>query len=204
VTADDYGVLATDLSIFLERNADEPYPWAVNAYDLETFLGGLQRRAWGADKWLQYLRERRQLHGRAHASDELEFGGVFIRHGSLESLLSANADMLMLDADMSSVFDEIFIERQGGPTAKLDPPGPIVFTDVGASLGIRRRSTRAPSEVDAAGVFLSRTSAAGMDTEPDVAAAMQGTERNQLCYCGSGKKFKKCHGAPGQARARPT
>ena len=32
---------------------------------------------------------------------------------------------------------------------------------------------------------------------PEVADEYAGTGRNADCPCGSGKKFKKCHGAPG-------
>jgi preprotein translocase subunit SecA len=30
-------------------------------------------------------------------------------------------------------------------------------------------------------------------------AASSGPSRNAPCYCGSGKKYKRCHGAPGAA-----
>jgi preprotein translocase subunit SecA len=31
-----------------------------------------------------------------------------------------------------------------------------------------------------------------------------GVGRNSLCPCGSGQKFKRCHGAPGGATGRAT
>jgi len=206
VTADEYGVLATDLSIFLERNSGEPYPWAVNAYDLETFFDAIRFRGWDASKWLQYLRERRQLHGRVHASDELEVAGVFIRNGSLEPLLAAEGDLIVLGADMSNVFDEIFIERRGGPAAKLDPQGPLVFTDLRAALGLRERSTKRLTVTETARYGLARkgTGPAVEVKEPVSGGVMSGAARNQRCHCGSGKKFKKCHGAPNKSSAGPT
>jgi hypothetical protein len=47
LTRDDFGHLATNLSLLLEKDPAEPYPWAVNIWDLETL----------ADGW-EYLRQR--------------------------------------------------------------------------------------------------------------------------------------------------
>lgn len=181
VTADDYGVLATDLSLFLERANGQPYPWVVNAYDLETFLGALRKRQWGVDRLIQYVRERCRLHGKVFTTDELEIAGVFIRHGTLKDLLEADAEIVQLGSDLSSVFDEIFMEEHGGPPAVLDPPGPIVWTDVGAAVrGTVRQTVRTPTASTARG--------------SNGAAGVSRVGRNSLCPCGSGIKYKRCHG----------
>ena len=52
----------------------------------------------------------------------------------------------------------------------------------------------APSEDGEAAV-----TAAPLDEDP-----FAGTGRNADCPCGSGKKYKKCHGAPGGASGRAT
>ncbi|HET7385249.1 MAG TPA: preprotein translocase subunit SecA [Nocardioidaceae bacterium] len=53
----------------------------------------------------------------------------------------------------------------------------------------------APSEVGAAAV--SSTPAASSPSAPPTEDPYAGASRNALCPCGSGKKYKKCHGAPG-------
>lgn len=54
-------------------------------------------------------------------------------------------------------------------------------------------------------------SAPSEDGEAEVVAAapaeddeFAGVGRNSLCPCGSGQKFKRCHGAPGGATGRAT
>ena len=42
VTADDYGALATDLSLLLEKTSDEAYPWAVNVFDLQALVAAAE------------------------------------------------------------------------------------------------------------------------------------------------------------------
>jgi hypothetical protein len=181
VTADDYGVLATELSL-LERGEGQPYPWVVNAHDLETFLKALRKRQWSLDRLVQFLLERRRLHGRVSTTDELEVAGVFIRHGTLQGLIEADADMVQLGSDMSSVFDEIFLEEHGGPPAMLDSPGPIVWTDLRAALsGGAAARARGPAIRRAA-------------LSPGATTPAPRVGRNDRCPCGSGLKYKRCHG----------
>ncbi len=182
VTADDYGVLATDLSLFLERAEGQPYPWVVNAFDLETFLKALRKREWGLDRLVQYLLERRRLHGRVFTTDELEVAGVFVRHGTLRDLVEADADFVQLSSDMSSVFDEIFLEEHGGPPAMLDAPRPLVWTDLRAALTRDIEASRPGSATQPP------------TRGPRAPATVPRVGRNDPCLCGSGAKYKRCHG----------
>jgi len=45
----------------------------------------------------------------------------------------------------------------------------------------------------------SPTAAGARKPSPGTAASAGGPSRNAPCYCGSGKKYKRCHGAPGAA-----
>jgi preprotein translocase subunit SecA len=45
----------------------------------------------------------------------------------------------------------------------------------------------------------SPTAAGARKPSPGQAQASGGPSRNAPCYCGSGKKYKRCHGAPGAA-----
>ncbi|HEY0994842.1 MAG TPA: SEC-C domain-containing protein [Gemmatimonadaceae bacterium] len=201
-TADDFGVLATDLSLFLPRGAGEPFPWAINVHDLETFIDALTRRGWGAERLVQYMLERRSLHGRVFTTDELEIAGVFVRHGSLRQLSGARAEHIQLGGDTASVFDEIFLEKHGGPPARLDPVGPLLWTDLREAWGAALRSTAtgprvAPRPVSGRGgrVAAAATPAPApkRPTNPDRSPAPK-PGRNNPCPCGSGQKYKRCHG----------
>jgi len=57
----------------------------------------------------------------------------------------------------------------------------------GASGGARRSGPASP------------TAAGARKPSPGQATASGGPSRNAPCYCGSGKKYKRCHGAPGAA-----
>jgi hypothetical protein len=174
-TADDYGLLATDLSMLLELGSDGVYPWAVNVYDLEAFLNGLRRKAWGPDRLIEYLADRRKLNGKLRTGDELEIAGTFLKHGSLTQLVAAEADVVVLDPAYASVFDEIWRETQGGPAPRLEAPGDVVFTNLRDTL-----------LGDAKDVVTRAGSAEFVRREP--------LGRNQPCPCGSGRQYKRCHG----------
>ena len=78
----------------------------------------------------------------------------------------------------------------------------------GRSTTLRRSGPRVSSEAEAAEPLLLRAqrgrrgrgaAAAAVDDDP-----FAGIGRNADCPCGSGKKFKKCHGAPGGASGYTT
>ncbi len=107
VTADDYGVLATDLSLLLEKSDEDAYPWAVNAFDLEALLEGFALKGWDPEKFFAYLASRSKLHGHAHPSDELELAGMFLRHARLPE---PRPDIeLWIDPEYAHIFDEIYM-----------------------------------------------------------------------------------------------
>ena len=61
------------------------------------------------------------------------------------------------------------------------------------------RNVRAsgPAKEGAASGAAAQAAASGSDTATNGAAANRKVGRNDPCPCGSGKKYKKCHGAPG-------
>ncbi len=172
VTRDNYGPLATDLALLLEKEDREPYPWAINLLDLEALGDAWNNFGWGARELREYLEHRIQLHGKVFSDDELVFGGYYVKHGSLEQAVRLETDFVQLDPTYSHVFDDIYGHlHQAGPPVELKRTPPVV-TDVRKSLEAGKpvfvnvsRNTKAPK--------------AG---------------RNQPCPCGSGKKFKRCCG----------
>lgn len=172
VTRDNYGPLSTNLALLLEKDKEEPYPWVVNVLDLETLSEAWNYFGWGTSELLEYLRHRIRLHGKVFSDDELVFAGYYVKHGSLEQALKTPADLLQLDSNYSSVFDDIYRHKHNdGPPIKLKRTPPLL-TDLRKSL-----MTGQPVFVD-----------------PPRAKNGRKIGRNEPCSCGSGKKYKKCCG----------
>ena len=172
VTRDNYGPLATNLAFFLEKKNEEPYPWAINVLDLESLGEAWNHFSWGAEELVEYLQYRIRLHGQVFSDDELVFAGYYIKHGSLKQLLQTEADHISLNPSYSDVFDDIYrYYHQAGPPVELKR-SPPVLTDLRKSL--------------MEGKPVSGNSA--------VKTGVPKVGRNEPCPCGSGKKYKKCHG----------
>lgn len=173
ITRDNFGMIATDLSLLLEKKLEDPYPWAANVADLENLFDAFKYFGWKADRFCEYLEGRERLHGKASAEDELEFAGYLIAHGNFDRMLQANHEHTMLNPTYSEVFDEIRNARRGGPPVQYNPSPPVVKN---LSKEIRRWNAE---------------SAPPTATTPRT-VPKQG--RNEKCACGSGKKYKRCHG----------
>ncbi len=113
VTAEDLGILSTNLSYLLEKPEEEPYAWACNLYDLETALDGIIYKQGTISTFIQYLQEREEYHENLVASDELEILGYFLENGSLNSLYVDEKTMVGFHPDFSTIFDEIYFEKRG-------------------------------------------------------------------------------------------
>jgi len=169
-------VLATDLSLLLEREPDAPYPFAINVLDLDSLLDAFAYFEWGPERFCEYLDGREKMHGRVSAGDELEYAGYLIEHGSFDQLFEREFDRMSLNPTYSEVFDQIFYARHVGDPVKYDPKPPVT-----ADLSKEMEKWAAERKADA-----------GVAKSPARSTRKQG--RNEPCACGSGKKFKKCCG----------
>ncbi|TLS36791.1 hypothetical protein [Pseudalkalibacillus caeni] len=113
VTAEDMGILSTNLSYLLEKPEEEPYAWACNLYDLETALDGLVYTQGTISTFIQYLEEREEYHEYLLASDELEILGYFLENRSLQALNANKDKMVGFAPDFSTIFDDIYFEKRG-------------------------------------------------------------------------------------------
>ncbi|MGX5623673.1 hypothetical protein [Bacillus cereus] len=113
VTAEDMGILSTNLSYLLEKPEEEPYAWACNLYDLETALDGIIYKQGNINTFIQYLEEREEYHKNLLSTDELEILGYFLGNGSLKSLNVDKNTMVGFSPDFSTIFDEIYFEKRG-------------------------------------------------------------------------------------------
>jgi preprotein translocase subunit SecA len=103
--------------------------------------------------------------------------------------------------DLRSTFTERWLKLQ----IQIGPPrgtAPTATAPLGALAGPKRATPMVASKPDAEGL-VSGGSATGplppIGAPPKVGAPVSnpyaGVGRNDPCPCGSGKKFKKCHGA---------
>jgi hypothetical protein len=177
VTADNWGSLAIDVSLLLEKDSDAPLPWAVNVYDLEAFVDALMLKGLGAADFIDFIRQRSERHGRLIAGDELEIAGMFIRHGRLSDV--SRDGFLQVDSAYSDIFDDIYMWRKGaGDLPDLSTKKDIV-------------------ELDTTGLFREVTAqmrSAVEEWDDSIRWPEKLPGRNDRCFCGSGIKFKRCHG----------
>jgi hypothetical protein len=167
VTLEDFGQLAIDLTLLLEKGPETPYPWAVNINDLETFLTSFPRCDASSEDFIRFLRERSERQGKLQTGDELEIAGAFLKYGGLSAFPIDRP--VILDSLMDScadLFDRIYFEAHGGPA--------VDFT----------RSSNPPRFVEADSIL----------PTPKGTSNSEKVGRNELCPCGSGKKYKRCHG----------
>jgi hypothetical protein len=126
VTRDSFGLLAIDLSLLLEIEQGNPYPWAVNILDLEALADAWEYFGWSTDRLTEFLRDRLRLHGRLLSFDELDVAGFFIQHGTLQWLLKWKADRVHLNPVYSNVFDRIYRTKVGGEPVFYRPTNPCL------------------------------------------------------------------------------
>lgn len=171
VTRDNFGPLATNLALLLDKEANDAYPWVTNIIDLSNLAEAWSYLGWGSKELRRYLEQRIALHGKVFSDDELDYAGYFIRHGGFEAAVKAHADLLQLNPEYSSVFDDIYRHLHlGGPPVVIKQTEPVL-------MDLRRSLTSGePVFVEPGGQRASRKKIG----------------RNEPCPCGSGKKYKRC------------
>ena len=184
VTRDNFGVLATDLALLLQKADDEDYPWAPNILDLQALIEAWQYLKWGPEKLCEYLDGRIRLHGKIFASDELDVAGYFIRHGHFARLLELQADRIVLEPHYSDVFDKIYLTRYGGPPFVYAPEEPVL-TDARTLLGNVQPTAKNIATKD---VFRIRKKSRPSKSYKNKIG------RGARCPCNSGKTYARCHG----------
>ena len=171
ITRDSFGPLATYLSLLLEKDVADPYPWVVNIWDLENVSEAWKYFQWDGRQLKNFLSMRIQLHDKAYSDDELDYVGAYMRHCGLRTIVEADTDFVQLDPTYSSIVDDIYTHlHQGGKRVSINPVYPVHLN--------LRKSLMANTTVFE-------------DTVP-TGPIMIG--RNEPCPCSSGVKFKKCHG----------
>jgi len=176
LTADRYGIIGVNLSLLLNKPDREPFPWSCDLYSLEVLLDGFKSKRPSPDFFLDYLGERARLHKKFVASDELEIAGFYLKQGSFEEFERKKGDIFMFTPDASDIFDDIYFKKHGSNYLPYREDFRPIITDVGEEL---------------------RQMTWSRQTDKTEFSTNRGTGRNESCPCGSGKKFKHCHGRHG-------
>ena len=171
VTRDSYGPVATCLSFFLDKKEDEPYPWAVSAWNLENIAEIWRYYRWDGRQLKAFLSSRENLHTSFFSDDELEFVGAFILHCGLDDFVSDTVFPDFLNPTYSDIFNDIHDHLwRGRPPKRVVPVYP--------NLASTAEFLRTGESVLSMSLRQKRIK----------------LRRNELCPCGSGVKSKRCHG----------
>lgn len=170
ITKDNFGMLATRLSLLLTKDSGQPYPFVTNILDLQNIAMIWHHYGWGPKQFRAYLEQRSQLHAKVFADDEMDFVGAFVQHCGLHFWLNAPVANLVLSSSYSQIVDEIdAVVNLGAKPKKINPVHPAAMSP--------------PSVENPAGGLVS-----GLPSGPIKIG------RNRECPCDSTVKFKRCHG----------
>ncbi len=116
ITADNYGLLGTQLSILLNKPEEEHFPWVCNLYDLENIIHFFKKKKYNLNIFLKYINLRMTYHEKLYAFDELEICGAFLQDeikGILKKAKKEHFDMIAFSPQMSDIFDDLYFQEKG-------------------------------------------------------------------------------------------
>jgi len=173
LTRDDFGPLAVELSLLLEKEPTQQYPWAVNILDLESIVNAYEYFGWGAEKFIQFICDRVSLQGKIIAFDELDIVGFTLEHGDLSQLQSSSYNRFHLNPTYTEIFDRIEEAQSGGEPVEYAPTQPFIndYQDLMSEV------------IEEASSLIKQPVRVGVKVG-----------RNDPCPCDSGLKYKKCCG----------
>jgi hypothetical protein len=189
VTRDDFGPLAVDLSLLLEKEEEDSYPWAVNILDLESLLDAWRYFHWGPEKLCEYLDARIRVHGKIFTTDELDVAGFFIQHGGLDQLFDTEADRIVLNPEYSSVFSKIYMTRHGGDEVIYAPVKPVMI-DMRKELFGENKFKMPPEKANGN----TQREIKQKKKKRQTKAYKNKIGRGAPCPCQSGKTYSRCCG----------
>jgi len=131
VTWDSWGALATNLTMMLQKDAQDPFPWVVSLDQLQLVLEAFRHEKKEASEFLRFLGERQRIHGHVHTTDELEIVGTFLENDGFPPEFTAEKTVVMLTAESARIFDRIEAEKLGIP---IPEDKPIRFWDIGSEI----------------------------------------------------------------------
>ena len=104
VTAENFGIIPSEIDEYLEINKLHGIPYVVNIYDLDI----ITQECNSYEEFIQYIEFRKKNYDLISVIDELDAFGFFKKNGGKK--VSINADELML-TDFTQEFDKKYSEK---------------------------------------------------------------------------------------------
>ncbi|PFF75825.1 hypothetical protein CN341_19705 [Bacillus cereus] len=111
VTAENFGIIASNLSYLLEKEESELYPFAVNLYDLELIVDYIKFKSLGEKSFVDYLNFRQLYHKKFIATDELDIFGYFLSKPDYK--IFREQDIIFVSPENADIIDEMYFSRLG-------------------------------------------------------------------------------------------
>lgn len=111
LTLNQFGGLAVNTSLILEKESSQPYPWVCNWHDFENIIEILRYLNKEPDDFMDYVIWRSENHQNILASDELDVvEGYF-----MDSHTREQNGAIYFPANGPSLIDKIYFEKHGIP-----------------------------------------------------------------------------------------
>lgn len=111
LTLNQFGGLAVNTSLILEKEDDQPYPWVCNWHDLENIIEILQYLNKKPNDFMDYIVWRIENHPNVLSSDELDvIEGYFVH-----SYVKEKKGAIYFPPNGPSLIDKIYFEKHGIP-----------------------------------------------------------------------------------------
>lgn len=111
LTLNQFGGLAVNTSLILEKEDSQPYPWVCNWHDFDNILEILKYLNKSPDDFLDYIAWRIENHTKVISSDELDvIEGYF-----LDPQVKKEKDLIYFSPTGPSLVDKIYFNKHGVP-----------------------------------------------------------------------------------------
>lgn len=111
LTLNQFGGLAVNTSLILEKEDEQPYPWVCNWHDLENIIEILQYLNKKPNDFMDYIVWRIENHPNVLSSDELDVIEGYFMHSYVKEKKGA----IYFPPNGPSLIDKIYFEKHGIP-----------------------------------------------------------------------------------------
>lgn len=113
LTLNQFGGLAVNTSLILEKDTDEPYPWVCNLHDFENIIEILEYLHKESQDFIDYIVWRIDNHANVLSSDELDVIEEYFLDAQLREKIKRS--VAFFPPNGPSLIDKIYFEKHGIP-----------------------------------------------------------------------------------------
>lgn len=113
LTLNQFGGLAVNMTLLLEKDEEQPYPWVCNWHDFENIIEILWYLNKTAQDFIDYLIWRIENHPNILSSDELDVIEGYFLNPQLKKNIKKSA--VFFPPNGPSLIDKIYFEKKGVP-----------------------------------------------------------------------------------------